>query len=175
LRYPDDAGLLVEKIEASELLFLVNGNFGHAFGGNHIQRGHLFSRQSPSGSIRVDRKITMFSWYISPWEAARLSLEAQRVMTFHFLRFVSGQERQRHEALSDGEQSLVPGPVNQTVVASAEPATSARSMATRRLKTVPARKAMGVIRAPVGIKDRSRSKVKGKRSSKRGKSRGQRH
>jgi hypothetical protein len=113
----------------------------------------------------------MFSWYISPWEAARLSLEAQRVMTFHFLRFVSGQERQRQEVLSDGEQSLVPGLVNQTVVASAEPAISAA----RRLKTVPVRKAMGVIRAPVGIKDRSRSKVKGKRSSKGGKSRGYRH
>jgi hypothetical protein len=26
----------------------------------------------------------MISWFISPWEAARLSLEAQRVMAFHF-------------------------------------------------------------------------------------------
>jgi hypothetical protein len=117
----------------------------------------------------------MFSWFISPWEAARLSLEAQRLMTLHFLRFVSGPERQRQEVLSDGGRALVPGLVDQSVVASAEPAISARSMATRGPKTVSIRKAMGAIRTPGGIKERSHSKVKGKRSRRKGKSRGYYH
>jgi len=104
----------------------------------------------------------MLLWFISPWEAARLSLEAQLAIVLHFLHFASGQERERQEVLSDGG-ALVPGLVDQSVGASAEPAISARSMATRRPKTVPVRKAIGV-RTPVGTKERSHSKVKGKRS-----------
>jgi len=107
----------------------------------------------------------MISWFISPWEAVRLSLEAQRVMAFHFLRFASGQERPIQKA-SVGGQALVPRLVDQSVVASVEPATRARSMVTGVSKTVPARKAMGVIRRPISV-----SKVKDKRTKKKGKNR----
>ena len=113
----------------------------------------------------------MTSWFISPWEAARLSLEAQRLTTLHFLRFFSGPERQRQDVPSD-EQALVPGVVDQSVVASAEPAMFARSMATRVPKTMSVRKATRLIRTPVGIKKGSHGKVKGKRSKRKGKSRG---
>jgi hypothetical protein len=108
----------------------------------------------------------MFSWFISPWEAARLSLEAQRLMTLRFLRFVSGPERQRKEVLSDGGRALVPGLVDQNVGASVAPAILTRSMATGRRKAVPVRKAMEVIRKPI-----SASKVKDKSSRRKAKSR----
>ena len=107
----------------------------------------------------------MISWFISPWEAARLSLEAQRVMAFHFLRFASGQQRPIQEA-SVGDEALGPRLVDRSVVASVKPAIPVRSMATGVPKTVPVRKAMGVIRKPV-----SASKVKDKRTKRAGKNR----
>jgi hypothetical protein len=106
----------------------------------------------------------MFLWFIVPWEAARLSLEAQRMMAFHCLGLPSGRDRQRQE---DGGKAFVPGPVDASVVAAAAPAISAGPVATGRRKTVPARKAMGVIRKRVGIKERSHRKAKGKESQKK--------
>jgi hypothetical protein len=106
----------------------------------------------------------MFLWFISPWEAARLSLEAQRMMAFPFLGLPSGKRRQRQE---DGGKAFLPGPVDASVVAAAAPAISAGPVATGRRKTVPARKAMAVIRTRVGIKERSHRKVKGKGSRKK--------
>jgi hypothetical protein len=132
--------------------------------GNQYPAGHLSSRRD---EVQVARKdIKMISWFISPWEAVRLSLEVQRVMAFHFLRFASGQERPLQEVLSDGGEALVPRLVDQSLVASAEPAIPSRSMATRGPKTVPVRKAMGVIRKPI-----SASKVKDKRTKRKDKSR----
>jgi hypothetical protein len=111
-------------------------------------------------------------WFISPWIAARLSLEAQRDMAFNFLRLASGQPRRRlasgqprrQEVPSDGGPA--PRLVDQRAVASVEPAIPARSMATGRPKAVPARKAMRVVSKPI-----SASKVKDKRSTRKGKSR----
>jgi hypothetical protein len=97
----------------------------------------------------------MFLWFISPWEAARLSLEAQRVMASHFLGLASFQDRQRQEVLSDGGKALAPGLVDPTVVASAAPATTAVPMATGRRKAVPVRKATGGVRTSVGMKKSS--------------------
>ena len=79
-----------------------------------------------------------------------------------FLYFASGQQRRRQEVLSDGGQALVPRVVGQSVAASVQPAIPTRSMAIGRRKTVPARKAMGVIRKPM-----SASKMKGKRSTRK--------
>jgi hypothetical protein len=115
----------------------------------------------------------MFLWFISPWEAARLSLEAQRVMAFQFLGFASGQDRQRQEVLSDGGKALVHDVVDPSVVASVTPAASAGSMAIGRRKAVGVRKAMAVVRTPVGIKERSHKKMKGKGSRRKDKSRRQ--
>lgn len=104
----------------------------------------------------------MFLWFTSPWEAARRSLEAQRVMAFQFLDFASGQDRQRQEFLSNRGKAVVSSPADQSVVASSEPAISAGSPGTGRRKTAPVRKAVGALRTPVGIKGRSLRKVKGK-------------
>jgi hypothetical protein len=56
----------------------------------------------------------MMSWIISPWEAARLALEAQRSMAFHFLRFASGQERPIKELIAE-DQTKTPALVDQSV------------------------------------------------------------
>jgi hypothetical protein len=108
----------------------------------------------------------MFGWFISPWEAARLSWEAQRLIAFPFLYFASGQERRRR-VLPDQGRTLVPGVIAQSVAGSVQPAIPTTSMATARRKTVQVRKAMGVVRKPKKV-----SKVKGKRSI--GKGRGPR-
>ena len=99
----------------------------------------------------------MFAWFIFPWEAARLSWEAQRLIAFPFLYFASGQQRRRR-VLPDRGRTLVPGVIDQSVAGSVQPAIPTRSMATVHRKTVPIRKAMGVVRKP-----KSASKVKGKR------------
>jgi hypothetical protein len=103
----------------------------------------------------------MISWFISPWEAARLSLEAQRVMAFHFFRFACGQEP-RQEALSDGEKASVPRQVDPSIVSSADLAMPAGPIGTVRPKTVPVRNATEVIRKPAGVR-----KVKDKRSKRK--------
>jgi hypothetical protein len=104
----------------------------------------------------------MFLWFISPWEAARLALEAQRVMASHFLGLASGQDRQRQEVLSDGGEALATSLVDPTVVASAASATTTVPMTSGRRKAVPVRKASGAIRTSVGIKERPHKKVKGR-------------
>lgn len=105
----------------------------------------------------------MFLWFISPWEAARLSLEAQRMMAFPFLGLPSGRKRQRQK---DEGKAFVPGSVDASVAAA--PVISAGPpVATARRKTVPTRKATAVIRKRVGIKERSQGKVKGKGSRKK--------
>jgi hypothetical protein len=108
----------------------------------------------------------MFLWFISPWEAARLSLETQRVMAFQFLGLASGQGRQPREVPSDRGKAPVPDLVDPSVVASVTPATSAGSVASGRRKAAGARKAMAVIRTPVGIKKRSHKKMKPRRKDK---------
>jgi hypothetical protein len=75
-------------------------------------------------------KIIMF-WFMSPLEAARVSLEAQRQIAFFFLRFPSGQQR-REEVISDGGKAP-----------SVELPKPARSIATARRKTAAVHKAIG--------------------------------
>jgi hypothetical protein len=98
----------------------------------------------------------MLPWFISPWEAARVSLEVQRFLALPFLGFTLGQERQK-----EGRSARAHG-VDQTV-GSLEPEMSARSMATGIPKTGPTRKATGVIARPIG-KARSPKNVKEKTS-----------
>jgi hypothetical protein len=115
----------------------------------------------------------MFLWLISPWEAARLSLEAQSVMASHFLGLASGQDRRGQEVVSDAAtQPLHPGLTDPNVAAAA-PATTAVPMATRRRKAVPVRQATGGTRTSVGIKKRSHKKAKARGSRKKDKSRRQ--
>jgi hypothetical protein len=98
----------------------------------------------------------MFPWFISPWEAARVSLEAQRLLAFPFLGFTLGQGRRRKGRPTEAHL------VDQSVVGSLEPEMSATSVATGLSKTRPTRKATGAIAQPIGVKARSRKNVKDK-------------
>jgi hypothetical protein len=93
-------------------------------------------------------------WFISPWEAARISLEAQRrVMALSWLYFASGR---RQEGLFEEET----GPSG-----SGAPPVPAKSMANARPRAIPARKATETIKERIsarrrntrGLEERTRS------------------
>ena len=91
-------------------------------------------------------------WFISPWEAARRSLEAQRhLMALPWIFMASGR---RYQGLADGKQDP-----------SEAPPTPARSMATAGPAAVTARRAMETIKGPIG------ARRKDKRSKRKNKSR----
>jgi len=100
----------------------------------------------------------MMSWIISPWEAARLALEAQRSMAFHFLRLASGQEGPIKELFAE-DQTKTSSLVDQSVRAFVGPAIRAQSTVTDVSKTVAVRKKTGGIRKRVTA---SHSKIRGK-------------
>jgi hypothetical protein len=82
-------------------------------------------------------------WFISPWEAARRSLEAQRqLMALPWMFMASGR---RHQGLSDWEQaSTEAAPI------------PARSMAAGTA-AVPARRAVETIKASVGARGKGKT------------------
>ena len=91
-------------------------------------------------------------WFISPWEAARRSLEAQRqLIALPWLFMASGR---RYQGLANGEQAP-----------SEAPPMPARSMATAGPAAVPARRAIETIKSSVGARG------KGKRSKRKNKNR----
>jgi hypothetical protein len=91
-------------------------------------------------------------WLISPWEAVRRSLEAQRqLMAFPWIFMPSGRP---YQELADDKEDL-----------SEAPPTPARSMATASPAAIPARRAMESIKGPVG------ARAKGKKSKRKNKSR----
>jgi hypothetical protein len=95
----------------------------------------------------------MFPWFISPWEAARLSFEAQRVMmSLPWLFFASGR---RQEGRWDGQKAPF-----------LAPPLSATPTATPRPNAIPARQAVESIKAPVKAR-----REKDKRSRRKGKMR----
>ena len=91
----------------------------------------------------------MMFWFISHWEAARRSLEAQRqLMAFPWIFLASGRP---YQGLADGKQAL-----------SEAPPTPARSLVTGPA-VLPARRAMESIKGPVGARGKDkRSKRKNK-------------
>jgi hypothetical protein len=91
-------------------------------------------------------------WFISPWEAARRSLEVQRQLMAFPWSFLASDRR--YQGLADGKQGL-----------SEEPPTPARPLATTGPAAVPARRAMETIKGPVGARG------KGKKSKRKNKSR----
>jgi hypothetical protein len=79
-------------------------------------------------------------WFMSPWEAARYSLEAQRrVMALPWLFFASGR---RQEGYTDGEQALSVAP----------PPVPASSMTAARPRAIPARRAIETIKEPLSAR-----------------------
>jgi len=95
--------------------------------------------------------MTMF-WLISPWEAARRSLEAQRqLLAFPWILLASGRP---YQELADDKKDL-----------SEVPPTPAKSMATAAPAAIPARRAIESIMGPVG------ARAKDKKSKRKNKSR----
>jgi hypothetical protein len=98
----------------------------------------------------------MFPWFISPWEAARISLEAQCLLAFPFFGFISGQERRKKSASAGARRA------NQTAAGSLDSQMSAGPMAAglpkmapvsqATAKTAPTRQATGGIVESIGIK-----------------------
>ena len=90
-------------------------------------------------------------WFISPWEAARRSLEAQRhLMALPWIFMASGR---RYQGLADGKQD--PSEAPPTPMATAGPA------------AVPARRAMETIKGPVGARGKDKRSKRKNKSRKR--------
>ena len=96
------------------------------------------------------------SWFISPWQAARMSFEAQRDMALSFLRLAAGDIASR----ADTGRMVEPRTAEQNDIVTA-PATTpatpphAQTMASRRASGAASKK-----RAPSKTKKRSRPKQK---------------
>jgi hypothetical protein len=97
----------------------------------------------------------MFPWFISPWDAARLSWEAQRRIAFLLLGIDS--RAQPHQKL------ISEGPPSHQVVEKNIPAAvgTAIPATTRRSQRQPARNVAAAIKKPISLKEHT---VKTKRT-----------
>jgi hypothetical protein len=89
----------------------------------------------------------MSSWFISPWEAARLSLEAQRQVALLFFPYASRQEHL--EVASDDKSHVV---THQDIGSSADLPIPPRSRKTAQAKIVTAHKATQGMRKSTGVR-----------------------
>jgi hypothetical protein len=102
----------------------------------------------------------MSAWFISPWEAVRFSLEAQRLIALQFFPFAP---RTHQEEASGDKKAAVPG-----LGSSADLPIPPRSRETVRAKTVAARSATDVIRKVTATRKLKSSKRKRKNNKQRG-------
>jgi hypothetical protein len=103
-------------------------------------------------------KVTMSLWFISPWEAVRFSLEAQRLIALQFFPFATRQEQRREEVALDDKTTFV---TPQNIGSLPHGAIPPRSSKIIQARTVAARNATEVIR-----KASKSKRVKGRRTSK---------
>jgi hypothetical protein len=108
-------------------------------------------------------KVTMSSWFISPWEVARVSLEAQRLMALQFFPFAPRKEQPHQEEASGDKKAVVPG-----IGSAADLPIPPRSRETVQARTVAARNATDVIRKATGIRKTKSNKRKRKNNKQRG-------
>jgi hypothetical protein len=104
----------------------------------------------------------MSSWFISPWEAVRFSLEAQRLIALQFFPFVPRKEQPHQEEASGAKRAIAPG-----LGSSADLPLPPRPRETVQARTVAARNPANVIRETTGIR-----KIKSRRKRKNNKRRG---
>ena len=129
-----------------------------SFFGNKYPAEHL----SPCrGSNQLAWQVTMSSWFISPWEVARFSLEAQRT-ALQFFPFPPRKEQPPQEEASGNRKAVVPG-----LGSSAALPTPPRARETVRARTVAARSTTDVRKATATRKLNS-SKRKRKSNKQRG-------
>jgi hypothetical protein len=104
----------------------------------------------------------MSSWFISPWEIARFSLEAQRLIALQFFPFAPRKEQPHQEEASGDKKAVAPGlgsSANLPIPRSREPV---------QARTVAARNVTDVIRKATGIHKIKSSKGKKKNNKQRG-------
>jgi hypothetical protein len=107
----------------------------------------------------------MFPWFISPWDVARLSWEAQRRMAFLLLRADSSQEQPRQKVISDGGPSLRQV-IEKNTAAAVGTAIPATLTTTKRSKRQHVRNVAGAIRKSISVKGHT-IEAKGTRSRKK--------
>jgi hypothetical protein len=126
------------------------------FFGNKYPAEHL----SPCrGSNQLAWQVTMSSWFIFPWEVARFSLEAQRLIALQFFPFAPRKE-QPHQEASGNRKTVVPG-----LGSSTDLPIQPRSRDTVQARTVAARNSTDVIRKTTGIRRTKSSNRKRKNRS----------
>jgi hypothetical protein len=109
-------------------------------------------------------EVTMSLWFISPWEAARFALEAQRLIAVQFFPFASRQTNNdakivtSQEVASDDKNPFVTREANPNTGCSADVAIPPRPRKTVQARTAAARKSTEVIR-------KATRKANGKRKS----------
>ena len=105
----------------------------------------------------------MSSWFISPWEVARFSLEAQRLIALQFFPFAPRKEQPHQEEASGDKKAVAPG-----LGSSADLPIPPRSRETVRARSVPARSATDVIRKATTTRKLKSNKRKRKNNKQRG-------
>jgi hypothetical protein len=111
----------------------------------------------------------MSSWFFSPWEAARFSLEAQRLLALQFFPFAPRQNNNGakvvtcQEGGSDDKSPFVTRQSDMNTGSSVDVEIPPRSRKTVQARTVAARNPTEVIRKATGT--RKTKGVKGKRKS----------
>jgi hypothetical protein len=106
----------------------------------------------------------MSSWFMSPWEAARLSLEAQRQMALLFFPFVPRTGQSRLDLASDAKIPVLSNPEMGRSAAAAIPP---RPRKAAQARTVAARNTTEVVRKGTGSRKRKNGKGKTKTGERR--------
>jgi hypothetical protein len=106
----------------------------------------------------------MSMWFISPLEAARFSLEAQRQIALLFFPFASRQEERHLEVESDDNSRIV---TQHDIRSSADVAIPPRSRKTAQPRTVATRNATEGIRKATGTRKLKSSKRPRKNNKRR--------
>jgi hypothetical protein len=115
------------------------------------------------GANQLPWKVTMSSWFISPWEAVRFSLEAQRLIALQFFPFAPRKEQPPQEEASGAKRAIAPG-----LGSSADLPLPPRPRETVQARTVAARNGADVIRKATVIRKIKSSKRKRKNNKHRG-------
>ena len=105
----------------------------------------------------------MSSWFISPWEIARFSLEAQRLIALQFFPFAPRKEQPHQEEASGDKKAVAPG-----LGSSANLPIPPRSREPVQARTVAARNVTDVIGKATATRKLKSNKRKRKNNKQRG-------
>ena len=148
------AGLLSGRCDRSP--FVMTGSVWE-----QVSSGTLVSM--PGAPNPLAWKVTMSSWFISPWEAVRLSLEAQRLMAVQFFPFGPPRGQTHQEEATRDIKVVVP-----SLGSSADLPMPPLSRETVRARTVAARSATDVTRKATATRKLKSNKRKTKNNKQRG-------